>query len=94
MSGSGRSPGWAWQPNPVFLPGELHGQRTLVCYSSWDCRESDMTEQLTLSFSSRYKIKELEKMFYCDESSGFTLLTVSYVICISVNHPEYYLSYN
>ena len=68
MSGSGRSPGWAWQPNPVFLPGEFHGQRTLVCYSSWDCRESDMTEQLTLSFSSRYKIKELEKMFYCDES--------------------------
>jgi len=53
-----------------------------------------MTEQLTLSFSSRYKIKELEKIFSCDESSGFTLLTVSYVICISVNHPKYFFSYN
>ena len=21
-----------WQPTPVFLPGELHGQRTLVGY--------------------------------------------------------------
>ena len=25
----------AWQPTPVFLPGESHGQRRLVGYSSW-----------------------------------------------------------
>ena len=25
----------AWQPNPVFLPGESHGQRNLVGYSPW-----------------------------------------------------------
>ena len=24
-----------WQPTPVVLPGESHGQRTLVGYSSW-----------------------------------------------------------
>ena len=24
-----------WQPTPVFLPGESHGQRTLVSYSPW-----------------------------------------------------------
>ena len=24
-----------WQPTPVFLPGESHGQRSLVGYSSW-----------------------------------------------------------
>ena len=23
----------AWQPTPVFLPGESHGQRSLVAYS-------------------------------------------------------------
>jgi len=28
----------------VFLPGESHGQRSLVDYSSWGCKESDMTE--------------------------------------------------
>ena len=33
-----------WQPTPVFLPGESHGQRSLVCYHSWGCTESDMTE--------------------------------------------------
>ena len=24
----------AWQPTPIFLPGESHGQRSLGCYSS------------------------------------------------------------
>ena len=33
-------------PTPVFLFGEFHGQRTLVGYSSWGHKESDMTEQL------------------------------------------------
>ena len=32
----------AWQPNPVFLPGESHGQRNLEDYSPWSCTESDM----------------------------------------------------
>ena len=36
-----------WQPTPVFLPGEFHGERSLVSYSPWDHRESDTTEQLT-----------------------------------------------
>ena len=42
---SGRSP-WrrAWQPTPVFLPGESHGQRSLVGYGPWGRKESDMTE--------------------------------------------------
>ena len=25
----------AWQPTPVFLPGESHGQRSLMGYSPW-----------------------------------------------------------
>ena len=35
-----------WQPTPVFLPGESHGQRSLVGYSPWGHKESDMTERL------------------------------------------------
>ena len=31
-----------WQPTPVFLPGEFHGQRNLVGYSPWGRQESDM----------------------------------------------------
>ena len=37
----------AWQPTPVFFPGEFHGQRSLLGYSPWGCKESDMTERLT-----------------------------------------------
>ena len=34
----------AWQPTPVFFPGESHGQRSLAGYSPWGHRELDMTE--------------------------------------------------
>ena len=32
-----------WQPTPVFLPGESHGQRTVFGYSPWGRKELDMT---------------------------------------------------
>ena len=41
----------AWQPTPVFLPGEPHGQRSLAGYSPWGRKESDTTEQITFHFS-------------------------------------------
>ena len=31
-------------PTPVFLPGEFHGQGSLVGYNLWGCRELDMIE--------------------------------------------------
>ena len=33
-----------WQPTPVLLPGESHGQGSLVGRGPWCRRESDMTE--------------------------------------------------
>ena len=36
----------AWQPTPVFLPGESHGQRSLAGYNSWGRKESGRTERL------------------------------------------------
>ena len=47
IPGSGRSPGGAHrQPTPVFLPGESHGQRTLVGYSPWGHKESHVMEAI------------------------------------------------
>ena len=53
IPGLGRSPGKA-NGNPlhswysclewVFLPGKFHGQRHLVGYSPWSCKESGKTE--------------------------------------------------
>ena len=34
----------AWQPTPVLLPGESHGQRGLVGYRLWGLKGSDTTE--------------------------------------------------
>ena len=34
-----------WQLTAVFLPGESHGQRSLVGYSPWSRTESDRTER-------------------------------------------------
>ena len=39
------------QPTPIYLPGKSHGQRSLVGYSLWACKELDMTKRLTLSLS-------------------------------------------
>ena len=39
---SGRSPG----ADPIFLPGESHGQRSLVAIAHGGCKESDMIGQL------------------------------------------------
>ena len=33
-----------WQPSPVFLPGESHGQRSLSGYGPQGHKKSDMTE--------------------------------------------------
>ena len=55
---AGELPGWhlyvtqadrwrrKWRPTPVFLPGEPHGQRSLVGYSPRGRKESDTTERL------------------------------------------------
>ena len=45
-----------WQPTPVFLPGESHGQRSLAVYSLWGHRESDtteVTEHMSMSLGPR-----------------------------------------
>ena len=54
IPGSGRFP-WRreWQPTPIFLPGEFHGQRSQVGHSSQSHKESDMTEQLSLHFTKK-----------------------------------------
>ena len=51
-----------WQPTPVFLPREFRGQRSLVWFSPWVCKESDMAEQLS---TSMYKWHHTIFIFLC-----------------------------
>ena len=50
IPGSGEIP-WRrkWQPTPVLLPGESHGQRSLAGYGAQSRKESDTTEKLSMS---------------------------------------------
>ena len=55
---SGRFP-WRreWQPTPVFLPREPHGQRSLVGYSPWGCKETQLKR---LSLKPLLNIKSIK----------------------------------
>ena len=63
IPGSERYPGEG-NGNPLqysCLENESHGQRSLVGYSSWGQKESDMIEQLTLFYFSI--ISDVEHFF-------------------------------
>ena len=51
----------AWQPTPVFLLGELNGQRSLVGYTVHGVAEFDTTEQLIHTQGQRDTTDELFK---------------------------------
>ena len=50
-----------WQPTQVFLPGESHGQRRLVGYSLWGCRDSDITKRLSMHALYHMYLAKTEK---------------------------------
>ena len=43
-----------WQPTPIVLSGEIHGQRSLAGYSPWGHKESDTTERLTQYMTNKH----------------------------------------
>ena len=42
----GKTGGFGLTYTRYFLPGKFRGQRSLVGYSPWACKESDTTERL------------------------------------------------
>ena len=72
----------AWQPTPVFLPGESLGLRSLAGYSPWGREESDMTDRLTLSFHDRGNASYVHLRL----GTGF-VRTVGWILCLQ--QPEY-----
>ena len=49
----------------VFLPGEFHGQRSLVGCSPWGHKESVMTEQLSTAQLLMIIFKPGDNFFIC-----------------------------
>ena len=46
--------GRKWQPTAVFLPGKLHGQRSLEGFSPWAHKELDTTEHAHMPLYSLF----------------------------------------
>ena len=67
-----------WLPAPVFLPGESHGQRSLVGYSPWGHKQWGTTEPLTLSLSPLYQICGLQIF------STFPQVALSFLKIVSI----------
>ena len=68
-----------WLLTPVFLPEEFHGQRILVGYSPWGCKESDMTGQL-----SRNSLKRVKVLY-----SQLTWVVFSWIYLMQENNPSF-----
>ena len=64
-----------------FLPGKFHGQRSLVGYSTWDCKEFSMTEQLALSF--QFRICYFLLVGWTTIPTTVILKVVTFIICDS-----------
>ena len=76
-----------WQPTPVFLLGEFHGQRSLESYSPWGCQEWDTCAQVyTINYVvdtiilnkllSAISIKKKDKSLYL----AFTYSSILFLI--------------
>ena len=50
----------AWQPTPIFLLGETHGQRSLVGHSPWGHQESGTPEATEHARTARLEVGEIE----------------------------------
>ena len=65
----------AWQPTPVFLPGESHGQRSLAGYSPWSRKEPN-TIEATLHTHTDYSKAAVSLVFPCYAKSLQSCLTL------------------
>ena len=54
-----------WQSTPILLPGKSHGQRSLVGYSPWGRKESDMTEWLHFALASMQDFCQKQLLMWC-----------------------------
>ena len=69
---------WKWQPTPVFLPGKLHGQRSLAGYSPCGCKGSDTAGLSERKYSWELFFTKISLfMLACNE---FIILLKQYIL--------------
>ena len=81
-----------WQLSPVFLPEKCHGQRSLVGYNPWGCKESDTTEWLSTRASdspTQSRVKTWSKLSHWNEIQDFR---TSFLVFVGVGEDVRILS--
>ena len=77
-----------WQPAPVFLPGESHGQRRLAGYSPWSRKELDLTDNYhTLSGPLSFTFSQTSGKRHIREEKKVPALVVYIVQAVLMSHP-------
>ena len=101
--GWGRFP-WRrkWQPIPIFLPGESHGQGSLVGYSSQGHKELDTTEHACIyicvhlnktGFAYRQKVGGCENYVYNVQEIYKGVIYTEFTCCMKV-HEKHLLAFS
>ena len=69
----------AWQPTPVLLPGESHGQRSLVGYSPWIAKSQTWLSDWAQAKTTHSLISSMSSLNSClsNESSPTTLFKIA-----------------
>ena len=80
------------EAHPRFLPGESHGQRSLVGYSPRGHKESDTTERLSTSFPQRATRTAMSNLNSICEQERFWTLQYVPLVSFSTPAPIPYLS--
>ena len=76
-----------WQPTPVLLPGEFHGQKSLVGYSPWGHKKSDTMDWRTLPFRAPNERPSRSSKRSCNVFYSFKLQNfTSVVVCCQGIH--------
>ena len=99
IPGSGSSPG-AGNGKPLsILPWEIHGQRSLMGYHPWICRQLDMTERFSTHFYTHKSsnpgflltsIKRVKQLFFKEVFTSVNCKIFLHVIA-GANSPLYIL---
>ena len=79
-----------WQHTPIFLTGKFYGQRSLMGYSPWGPKESDMTEHtrtLRTSFINLQCIPEVCK--WCQVMKALVLILIMLKVVLFPVHLQF-----
>ena len=80
------------QPTPLFLPGESHGQRSLVDCRPQGCKVSDMSDYTSTIITYRYKTKYEKHFFFLKMGTQDSLScsVVQSLSCLTLCNPTEY----